>query len=519
MAEAQPLQPGDPGRLGDYVLSGRLGEGGQGTVFLGRSPSGEPVAVKLLHAVDDPKARSRFVRELAVAKQVATFCTAQVLDADVAGDRPYIVGEFVAGPTLQALVIEEGPRGKGALERLAIGTATALTAIHRAGVVHRDFKPANVLLGSDGPRVIDFGIARALDVTATVSQLIGTPSYMAPEQLTDNAAGPAADVFAWGITIVFAATGRPAFGQDSIPAVMHRIIHDEPDLAALPDSLVEMVRAALAKDARRRPTAQQLLWWLVGTEGPAAPRTPDPVFTEARSLAAASPAAGPPDAGAPDASPAAGPPVSDNANAAVLPSGAEGLIPGFEAPPPAGTWPGQSWPEPPPAAPARPPTRDNRALVIAVAVLIGLIAGVALILGPQLYGGNDAANQPSGTAGQSNGTRPPTGPAGPRTGIPATFDGTWRGTAHNQDGVAFPAEVTFGAGQSTAQVMYSGEAHCTTTLTLTSSAPERIELSLTPTSSCTAGTVTIQTTPDGRLDYAFASSSGRYTVQGTLSRT
>src|SRR6266545_4479182 len=188
MAEAQPLQPGDPGRLGDYVLSGRLGEGGQGTVFLGRSPSGEAVAVKLLHAVDDPKARSRFVRELAVAKQVATFWTAQVLDADVAGDRPYIVGEFVAGPTLQALVIEEGPRGKGALERLAIGTATALTAIHRAGVVHRDFKPANVLLGSDGPRVIDFGIARALDVTATVSQLIGTPSYMAPEQLTDNAA-------------------------------------------------------------------------------------------------------------------------------------------------------------------------------------------------------------------------------------------------------------------------------------------------------------------------------------------
>jgi serine/threonine protein kinase len=208
MPEAQPLRPDDPSRLGAYVLDGRLGEGGQGTVFLGTSPAGEQVAVKLLHAVDDPMARSRFVRELAVAKRVATFCTAQVLDADVAGDRPYIVSEFVAGPTLQESVTREGPRGKGALERLAIGTATALTAIHRAGVVHRDFKPANVLLGSDGPRVIDFGIARALDVTAPVSQLIGTPSYMAPEQLTDQAVGSAADVFAWGSTMVFAATGR-----------------------------------------------------------------------------------------------------------------------------------------------------------------------------------------------------------------------------------------------------------------------------------------------------------------------
>jgi hypothetical protein len=488
MPEAQPLRPGDPGRLGAYVLEGRLGEGGQGTVFLARAPSGEPVAVKLLHAVDDAAARSRFVRELAVAKQVATFCTAHVLDADVAGDRPYIVSEYVEGPTLQQSVMTAGPRGKGALERLAIGTATALTAIHRAGVVHRDFKPANVLLGSDGPRVIDFGIARALDVTATISQLIGTPSYMAPEQLTSGTAvGPATDVFAWGNTIVFAATGRPAFGQDSVPAVMHRIIHDEPDLTALPDSLRGMVYAALAKDPGRRPTAQLLLWWLVGSEGPVAPGTPDPVFTAARFAAAA------PDGAAGGAG-------------AVAPSDPAGLVPGFEVPPPP-----SSGTAPLPVVPDRPAARDNRALVaIGAVVLAGLVAGLAFFLGPRLL-------DREGSASPASGTRPPTA-AEAGSGVPAAFAGTWRGTAQNQDGVTFPAEVTFQAGQDTARLSYSGEANCATTLTLTGRTADRIELNLAAAPSCTAGTVIVRTRPDGRLDYAFASPSGQFTIQATLAR-
>jgi hypothetical protein len=483
MPEAQPLRPGDPGRLGAYELEGRLGEGGQGAVFLGRAPSGEPVAVKLLHAVDDAAARARFVRELAVAKQVATFCTAQVLDADVAGDRPYIVSEYVDGPTLQQSVMTAGPRGKGALERLAIGTATALTAIHQAGVVHRDFKPANVLLGSDGPRVIDFGIARALDVTATISQLIGTPSYMAPEQLTSGTAvGPATDVFAWANTIVFAATGRPAFGQDSVPAVMHRIIHDEPDLTALPDSLRGMVYAALAKDPGRRPAAQLLLWWLVGSEGPAAPGTPDPVYTAARFAAA----------------------VPGNPGAVVAPSDPAGLVPGFEPPPHAGT-------APLPVVPARPAAGDNRALfAIGAVVLAGLVAGLAFFLGPRLL-------DREGTANPASGTRPPTVAEAGR-GVPAAFDGTWRGTAQNQDGVTFPAEVTFQAGRDSARLTYSGEANCATTLTLTGRTADRIELNLPAAPSCTPGTVIVRTRPDGRLDYAFASGTGHYTIQATLSR-
>ncbi|WP_433338438.1 protein kinase domain-containing protein [Spirillospora sp. CA-294931] len=267
MPQAQPLQPRDPRTLGAYELTGRLGSGGQGTVYLGTGPSGEQVAVKLLHVQfdDDGSARARFIREAEVARQVARFCTAQILDADVAGANPYLVSEFVPGPPLSRQVAREGPMSGGALERLAVSTASALTAVHRAGIVHRDLKPHNVLLGPDGPRVIDFGLSRMLDAASAVSSnAVGTPAYMSPEQLTGGEIGPAADVFAWGSTMVFAATGTPPFGSDSIPAVIYRILHHEPELGALDAELRELVTAALSKDPALRPTAAQLLLRLVG---------------------------------------------------------------------------------------------------------------------------------------------------------------------------------------------------------------------------------------------------------------
>lgn len=258
MAEVTPLLSGDPEAVAGYRLAGRLGEGGQGTVFLGHGPAGEKVAVKLLHArfADDPAARTRFRREISAVERVARFSTAQVLDADVSGDRPYIVSEYVDGPSLQELVGRQGPLSGSVLQRLAVGTATALAAIHRAGIVHRDFKPANVLLGPDGPRVIDFGIARVLDATATMtSHAVGTPSYMAPEQLSRGAIGPATDMFAWACTMVYAATGTPPFGNDTVPAVIRRILRSEPDLSGLPDELRGLVTACLVKDPEARPTA------------------------------------------------------------------------------------------------------------------------------------------------------------------------------------------------------------------------------------------------------------------------
>jgi hypothetical protein len=289
--EVGALRSGDPDRLGSYALIGRVGEGGQGTVFLGAAEDGRQVAIKLLHAelTSDDKALARFLRELEVAKQVAPFCTAQVIDADATGDRPYIVSEYVPGPSLNQQVLEDGPLGGAALDRLAVGTATALAAIHQAKIVHRDFKPHNVLIGPDGPRVIDFGVARALSGGTTLtSRVIGTPSYMAPEQISGDEVGTPADVFCWAATLVFAATGEPPFGQDTIPAVINRILHEEPNLGDLDGALRELVLDCLEKEPERRPGARQVLMRLLGHEEAARPAARPTATDETAMLAAGS---------------------------------------------------------------------------------------------------------------------------------------------------------------------------------------------------------------------------------------
>ncbi|MGW0809062.1 protein kinase domain-containing protein [Nonomuraea sp. NPDC002799] len=263
MPEPLTLHPEDPAAVGPYRLIGRLGTGGQGVVYAGRGPGGALVAVKLLHPhlIADDEALARFLREVRTAKRVAPFCTAQMLDSGFVGARPYIVSEFVDGPSLQESVKESGPRGAAALQRLAINTATALAAIHAAGVVHKDFKPGNVLLGPDGPVVIDFGIAVALDLSQSVvsSQPIGSPAYMAPEQIAGGDVGPPADLFAWAATMYYAATGLRAFGGDNIPATLHAVLQSEPDLSHFEGPLRRLLQDCLAKDRARRPTAAQVV--------------------------------------------------------------------------------------------------------------------------------------------------------------------------------------------------------------------------------------------------------------------
>lgn len=263
--------PEDLRQVGPYRLAGVLGRGGQGTVYLGHGPSNEQVAVKVLHAgaAADENARRRFLREAEAARQVAPFCTARVLDTGLVGDQPYIVSEHIPGPSLDLLVRNEGPRSGSGLERLAVTTLTALAAIHRAGIVHRDFKPHNVIMGPEGPVVIDFGIARVTAQTATHS-VVGTPVYMAPEQFGGAPITPAADLFSWATSMIYAATGQQVFRGDTFPVIMHAILTREPDLSGVPEELRPALAACLAKDPAARPSAAVLLRRLTGDEPPAA---------------------------------------------------------------------------------------------------------------------------------------------------------------------------------------------------------------------------------------------------------
>ncbi|MFB4283107.1 protein kinase [Nonomuraea sp. MTCD27] len=267
MPQISPLVAGDPTELGSFRLSGRIGEGGQGIVYLGVNDKDERAAIKLLHVKfsGDTIARSRFARELKAAKRVASFCTARVMEADLDGNTPYIASEYIDGRPLREVVETDGPLTGTPLDRLAIGTATALTAIHHASIVHRDFKPDNVLIAADGPRVVDFGIARIIDSTGTItSRAIGTPAYMAPEQIAGDDIGPYTDVFSWGATIAFAATGTVAFEGKSIAVVLNRILNHEVDVSMMQEPLRSVVSAALSKAPAERPSADQILLRLLG---------------------------------------------------------------------------------------------------------------------------------------------------------------------------------------------------------------------------------------------------------------
>jgi len=267
MTPGEPLRLDDPSQLGAYRLLRRLGQGGMGAVYLGESQAGVTVAIKVIHPhlASNEEFRERFRSEVELARQVARFSTAPILDSDTSADPPYIVTEFIDGPTLSAAVKEQGPLSGSQLHALGVGIAGALTAIHSVGIVHRDLKPANVLLSRFGPRVIDFGIARATDAVSgftRTGQYIGSPSYMAPEQFRGEPITPAADLFAWGAVMAFAGTGRQPFGT-STEAILYRVVYGEADLDGLDPQLMALVQRTLSKDPAERPTAQQLLDMLV----------------------------------------------------------------------------------------------------------------------------------------------------------------------------------------------------------------------------------------------------------------
>ncbi|MFE7274443.1 serine/threonine-protein kinase [Streptomyces sp. NPDC057623] len=261
----QPLQADDPPVVAGYRLAARLGAGGMGRVYLSHTQGGRPVAIKVVRPelADDPAFRRRFRREVEAARRVRGAYTAELIDVDADGVPPWLATLYVPGPSLTEAVARRGPLPVPAVLWLMAGVAEALQAVHGAGIVHRDLKPSNVLLAADGPRVIDFGISLAADLsshTATGST-VGTPHFMAPEQAAGGEVTAATDVFALGQTAAFAALGRPLYGDGSAVGVLYRIVHDEPDLSVLPEQLRPLFARCLAAAPQERATLAEIVEW------------------------------------------------------------------------------------------------------------------------------------------------------------------------------------------------------------------------------------------------------------------
>jgi eukaryotic-like serine/threonine-protein kinase len=258
------LQASDPAMVGPYRLLGRLGAGGMGRVYLAKSPGGRAVAVKVIRPqlAEEYGFRARFAQEVAAAREVSGFFTAPVIDADPNAEVPWMATAYVPGPSLAAAVEEQGPLSVETVLALGAGLAEGLQAIHAAGLVHRDLKPSNVLLAADGPRVIDFGISRAVEQTmmTTIGAVLGSPGFMSPEQaLGSGEIGSPTDVFSLGAVLAFASSGSHPFGVGPVPTLMYRVVYEAPDLARTPPALRPLLEACMAKDPAARPTTDDLL--------------------------------------------------------------------------------------------------------------------------------------------------------------------------------------------------------------------------------------------------------------------
>ncbi|MBX6387794.1 MAG: serine/threonine-protein kinase [Frankia sp.] len=396
-SRAAPLGDNDPRMLGSYTLLGKLGQGGMGTVYLGRNELGRAVAIKVVRAdvADDPQFRERFRQEAATARRVARVCTAEVLDFDPDAAQPYLVTEFIEGPTLQSFVAANGPLADANLEQLAVGVAAALRAIHAAGIVHRDLKPSNVVLSPFGPRVIDFGIARALDSASNLTgnlQALGTPAFMSPEQITGGAISSKADIWAWGGLVTYAATGQYPFGTGSAQALLYRALNEEPRLDGVDPALRPIVWDAMRKNPAERPTASQLMDRLLGSEAERQSSTDEAVTQVLADWRLPLPAGGA----------TLGP--GERTEMATLAA----TRPGYEAdtelatrlaggpvPPGAGpAVPGQGTPGGyPPAGPGQPgqPGKRRRAPLLIGAAVVAVLAVVAALVGVLASGGDDGS--------------------------------------------------------------------------------------------------------------------------------
>ncbi|MER8009053.1 serine/threonine-protein kinase [Streptomyces sp. NPDC094149] len=284
------LRREDPRVVGSFRLHRRLGAGGMGVVYLGSDKKGQRVALKVIRPdlAEDQEFRSRFAREVSAARRIRGGCTARLVAADLDADRPWFATQYVPGPSLHDKVADEGPLAAADVAAVGAALSEGLVAVHEAGVVHRDLKPSNILLSPKGPRIIDFGIAWATGASTLthVGTAVGSPGFLAPEQVRGAAVTPATDVFALGATLAYASMADSPFGHGSSEVMLYRVVHEEPQLHGVPDALAPLVRACLAKDPEERPSTLQLSMRLKEiaareAQGPAEVRPPGPRTGEA----------------------------------------------------------------------------------------------------------------------------------------------------------------------------------------------------------------------------------------------
>ncbi|AHH18504.1 putative serine/threonine protein kinase [Nocardia nova SH22a] len=523
----RPPEPGDPETIGPYRILGVLGAGGMGKVYLGRTAGGRTVAVKVVRPdlSGDPAFRTRFRREVAAARRVTGTCAVPVLDADVDAQRPWLATAYVAGLSLGEAVDQFGPLPEQALAPLTAGLARALAEVHAAGVIHRDLKPSNVLLTVDGPRLIDFGIARAADdggTLTTTGQIIGSPGYIAPEHISgEGPVGPPADVFALGGVLVYAATGQGPFGNGDSISMLWRVMYEPPQLDSVPDDIRALTAACLDKDPARRPAPEQISGLATTSDTGALPAAIleaigrravavldlDPATTLPPTMTSAAPTP---------------PPVQPRSTHSTIVTGRP------EIP----SAPSRSPVRPPTHLPtahtAQPPPQRNsprrRTLALAGGAAVVLVA--AATISATLAFRSASADRPA-TAHHTTPavTTSADTPADDRTALPPAFTGTWTGTA-TDGAVQFRIVVTLhdgtvgtevGTATNTGQRMGTT---CKRAETLTAANPSKITLRARLLSGFMCNDdnqpSTLVLRDDGGVNYSMTGPIG--TISGTLHR-
>ncbi|MFC5169804.1 serine/threonine-protein kinase [Streptomyces mutomycini] len=554
----QPLEAGEPHTIGAYRLLGRLGAGGMGRVYLGRSAGGRTVAVKVVHphfALDE-QFRARFRREVDAARRLGAQWTAPVLDADPDASVPWVATGYVAGPPLSDAVTRHGPLPEYAVRALGAGLGEALDAVHAHGLIHRDVKPSNVLLALDGPRLIDFGIARALGATVSLTSTgvsVGSPGYMAPEQIRGLDISGAADVFSLGAVLAYAATGSAPFVGDSSAVLLYKVVHEEPELGELEGGLRELVAGCLAKDPAERPAPAELARRFApgGAAALVSPGwLPGPLVREVSRSAVALLDLEPQDEPV-----RSGPVPFSNASLGSVAPGDFGPPQPPSARPPAGSdTAGEHGPgariavamDTGPQSGTRRGRRVSCTVALAVAGALAAVTVGAATLGDLFPGGDsdsgnghgsDAAHPPAATGSRNPTTATPDTPAGsaPVSTLPKAFAGTWKGPTTERSGAphgTLTAVFVEGRkGDEVARLSYRFDALGTTVVckgvgTLASGTAtelrirERADPDARTGAMCTGGEADLVFTlvPDGTLRYeSHEEAAGR--PKGTLTRS